>query len=418
MNSMSSLRRQVLNNKFGLPLIPSGGNPARSPVKRKLYTPLSWKEYFTTFEDVAVDSSSFRVYRRGDEGPLLILLHGGGYCGLTWSAFSERVTSYAHCQVAAIDLRGHGDTHTDNEEDLSADRLSNDVANVIKAMFPVDPPVIVLVGHSMGGAVAVHTAHRELLPTLAGLVVIDVVEGTAMDALQSMQSFLRGRPSTFNTIENAIEWCVRSGQVRNTESARVSMPGQIKNSVTNKTSTCEVDNLIDKKSSSHEGNGTAGETDESAARASYHRADVICEADEEEDDAAAEHSQKKSKTDADSSGSRDSGFTAPRPVAQYTWRIDLSKSEKFWSGWFTGLSNMFLSCNVPKMLLLAGVDRLDKELTVGQMQGKFQMQVLPQCGHAVHEDVPDRVAEVLATFLVRQKLAEMGDDFQMSFPAC
>ena len=23
--------------------------------------------------------------------------------------------------------------------------------------------------------------------------------------------------------------------------------------------------------------------------------------------------------------------------------------------------------------------------------GKFQMQVLPQCGHAVHEDIPDRV---------------------------
>lgn len=45
---------------------------------------------------------------------------------------------------------------------------------------------------------------------------------------------------------------------------------------------------------------------------------------------------------------------------------------------------MFLSVNVPKLLLLAGVDRLDKELMVGQMQGKFQMQVLPQCGHAVH----------------------------------
>lgn len=24
--------------------------------------------------------------------------------------------------------------------------------------------------------------------------------------------------------------------------------------------------------------------------------------------------------------------------------------------------------------------------------GKFQMQVLPQCGHAVHEDAPDKVS--------------------------
>lgn len=44
--------------------------------------------------------------------------------------------------------------------------------------------------------------------------------------------------------------------------------------------------------------------------------------------------------------------------------------------------------------------------------GKFQMQVLPQCGHAVHEDVPDKVAEVLATFMVRHKFAEPESSFE------
>ena len=39
-------------------------------------------------------------------------------------------------------------------------------------------------------------------------------------------------------------------------------------------------------------------------------------------------------------------------------------------GWFVGLSQQFLASSVPKLLLLAGVDRLDKELTVGQMQGE------------------------------------------------
>ena len=53
----------------------------------------------------------------------------------------------------------------------------------------------------------------------------------------------------------------------------------------------------------------------------------------------------------------------------YKWRINLAKTEKHWVGWFKGLSAAFLSIPVPKMLLLAGVDRLDKELTVGQMQG-------------------------------------------------
>jgi protein phosphatase methylesterase 1 len=70
---------------------------------------------------------------------------------------------------------------------------------------------------------------------------------------------------------------------------------------------------------------------------------------------------------------------------RFTWRIDLTKTEKYWTGWFKGLSKLYLNIPQPKLLLLAGVDRLDKELMVGQMQGRFQMQILPQCGHAVHE---------------------------------
>uniref|UniRef100_A0ACB8FFL8 Protein phosphatase methylesterase 1 n=2 Tax=Sphaerodactylus townsendi TaxID=933632 RepID=A0ACB8FFL8_9SAUR len=87
-------------------------------------------------------------------------------------------------------------------------------------------PPIMLIGHSMGGAIAVHTAAANAVPSLLGLCMIDVVEGTAMDALNSMQNFLRSRPKTFKSLENAIEWSVKSGQIRNLESARVSMVGQ------------------------------------------------------------------------------------------------------------------------------------------------------------------------------------------------
>jgi protein phosphatase methylesterase 1 len=41
----------------------------------------------------------------------------------------------------------------------------------------------------------------------------------------------------------------------------------------------------------------------------------------------------------------------------------------YWEGWFKGLSKLFLSTRMPKLLLLAGIDRLDKELTIAQMQG-------------------------------------------------
>ena len=41
-------------------------------------------------------------------------------------------------------------------------------------------------------------------------------------------------------IDYAIEWAVRSGQVRNLDSARVSMPGQLKNATTGGCSSNDV----------------------------------------------------------------------------------------------------------------------------------------------------------------------------------
>lgn len=35
--------------------------------------------------------------------------------------------------------------------------------------------------------------------------------------------------------------------------------------------------------------------------------------------------------------------------------------------------------------MLAGTDRLDKDLMIGQMQGKFQLVVVPDTGHMIHE---------------------------------
>ena len=44
-------------------------------------------------------------------------------------------------------------------------------------LYGENPPPIMVIGHSMGGAIAVHTAIANHLPSLLGLCVIDVVEG-------------------------------------------------------------------------------------------------------------------------------------------------------------------------------------------------------------------------------------------------
>ncbi|KPJ09480.1 Protein phosphatase methylesterase 1 [Papilio machaon] len=100
-------------------------------------------------------------------------------------------------------------------------------------------------------------------------------------------------------------------------------------------------------------------------------------------------------------------------IFRYKWRIELSRTEKHWEGWFGGLSSAFLHTRSPRLLLLASVDGLDRELTVGQMQGKFQMQVLTRCGHAVHEDTPGEVARVVASFILRHRLTTATENGEL-----
>jgi hypothetical protein len=58
----------------------------------------------------------------------------------------------------------------------------------------------------------------------------------------------------------------------------------------------------------------------------------------------------------------------------WLWRTNLSATKPFWENWFVGLSRKFLDARGGKLLLLAGTDRLDKELMIGQMQGKALFQ--------------------------------------------
>lgn len=366
--------------------------PAKNhPGRQKDYTPSIWNDYFHDYVDVAIDCGTFRVYRSQpveiEESPVLVLLHGGGFSALSWSVFSTEITSLIHIQCLAIDFRGHGDTKTDDDDDLSAETMANDIASVINKLYEDKAPKnILIMGHSMGGAIAVHIADLNLLPYLVGIIVIDVVEGTALESLQSMQSFLRSRPTHFKSIQNAIEWCVRSGQIRNIESAKVSMPGQIVNNETNKLAASEL---------------------------------PICET----PDITPANLNPMSIPENEDDEEEDKGnkFQAPLPSVnpkKYSWRIDLSRTEKYWKGWFEDLSNKFLNTPVPKLLILAGIDNLDKTLQIGQMQGRFQLQVLARTGHAVHEDQPHHVAETLGTYLTRNKFAEAKTSFSPVMPQC
>ena len=51
----------------------------------------------------------------------------------------------------------------------------------------------------------------QAIPTLEGLVVIDVVEGTALASLPHMSAILARRPPSFPSLRAALEWAQHRG---------------------------------------------------------------------------------------------------------------------------------------------------------------------------------------------------------------
>src|SRR5712692_2957355 len=84
----------------------------------------------------------------GDSSRLLILLHGGSAHAHWWDEAAPMLTCFAH--VIALDFRGHGMSEWAQPADYGPGAYLEDV--VALAGHLGRKPV--LVGHSMGGAVA------------------------------------------------------------------------------------------------------------------------------------------------------------------------------------------------------------------------------------------------------------------------
>lgn len=119
----------------------------------------------------------------GRGGPVLILVHGAGGSHLYWPAALRRLPG---ATVYAVDLPGHGRSGGAGRE-----RIEDYAADILGWMDGVGLPRGVLVGHSMGGAIAQMTAL--MAPErVAGLVLVGsgarlrvapaILEGILQDA--------------------------------------------------------------------------------------------------------------------------------------------------------------------------------------------------------------------------------------------
>ncbi|NUR70137.1 MAG: alpha/beta hydrolase [Hamadaea sp.] len=114
---------------------------------------------------VAVTGGELALGCWGEEGPLVVAVHGITSSHLAWTLVAEQLAS--DHRFVAVDLRGRGDSR-DLPPPYGIDRHADDIAEVIRAYGES----AVLVGHSMGAFVAVATARRH--PDLVRrLVLVD-----------------------------------------------------------------------------------------------------------------------------------------------------------------------------------------------------------------------------------------------------
>jgi pimeloyl-ACP methyl ester carboxylesterase len=93
-------------------------------------------------------------YRMAGRGPLLVLLHGIAGSSLTWDEVWPRLTE-GHT-VLAPDLLGHGES-SKPEGDYSLGAYANAVRDLLEAL---ELPRGTIVGHSLGGGVAMQLAYQ------------------------------------------------------------------------------------------------------------------------------------------------------------------------------------------------------------------------------------------------------------------
>ncbi len=154
------------------------------------------------YEDrtVTVEGAAIHYLAWGEPGaPGLVFVHGGGAHAHWWTHVAAEFAD--RYRIAAVDLSGHGDS--DHRNVYSMEVWAAEVMAVADGLGCAGNPVIV--GHSMGGFVAIATGalhgHR-----LAGVVVCDspVREpDPEVSAARSGEAF--GKPRVYPDVATALE---------------------------------------------------------------------------------------------------------------------------------------------------------------------------------------------------------------------
>jgi pimeloyl-ACP methyl ester carboxylesterase len=149
--------------------------------------------------EITVAGCPINVVEWGETGnPGLVFVHGGAAHVEWWAHIAPLFTQWYH--AAALDLSGHGDSG--RRQRYSHDLWADEVVAVAEAAGFPGPPVVI--GHSLGGLVAIQTAatHGD---RLAGAVIVDSpVRRPAPEAEEGTRGRAFRNPGVYSDLETAL----------------------------------------------------------------------------------------------------------------------------------------------------------------------------------------------------------------------
>jgi pimeloyl-ACP methyl ester carboxylesterase len=134
----------------------------------------------------------YRAWGKGE--PAVVLIHGWACDAAYWNAQIEALKS--KYTVVAVNLAGHGASEG-NRTDWSMGNYGEDVATVVRQL---QNRQIVLVGHSMGGVVALE-ASRRIGDRVIGIIAVDALKSVGLPPMKPREIERQLAPFRDNFIE-------------------------------------------------------------------------------------------------------------------------------------------------------------------------------------------------------------------------
>ncbi|MET0277762.1 MAG: alpha/beta hydrolase [Pseudorhodoplanes sp.] len=145
----------------------------------------------------------------GEDGPPVILLHGGGQTRHAWRSTANQLAKRGWTAYA-IDQRGHGDSEWVKDGAYSFKEFAADVKAVAKELERRSGKKPVAIGASLGGIASMLAEGETLRDSgehlLSSLVLVDITPRVDYEGVAKVQGFMRAHARDgFATVEDAAD---------------------------------------------------------------------------------------------------------------------------------------------------------------------------------------------------------------------